>query len=73
MRTLIAMNSKRNNPTARATSTERRREEIGRKAAAMNRHWSADERQVRSELAEHLQRRLFATIVDANERLLSVG
>ena len=71
MKTQLATRPKRAAPTAK--SLGRRREAIQRKAAAVNRCWSAGERRVRSELARQLQLRLFATIVQANCQSLSVA
>lgn len=61
------------NAAARGNSPQNRREQIARKAAAVNREWSAVERGQRAELAEQLQRQLFAAIVSANAQLQSVA
>lgn len=61
------------NAAIRRSSPQQRREEIARKAAAFSREWSAAERRQRSELAEQLQRQLFAAIVNANAQLQSVA
>lgn len=71
MKTQLAPKPKHAAPSA--NSLERRREAIQRKAAAVNRCWSAGERRLRSELARQLQLRLFATIVQANCQTLSVA
>lgn len=57
----------------RGNATEKRREGIARKAAAVSREWSTTERGLRLKLAEQLQRQLFAAIVNANAQLQSVA
>ena len=71
MKTSTALKLK--NAGDRTNSPERRRAEIARKAAAVSRQWSTDERRQRTELAEHMQRRLFATIAGAGVQLQSVA
>lgn len=61
------------NAPARGNSPQKRREVIARKAAAVSCEWSAAERRQRTELAEQLQRQLFAAIVNANAQLQSVA
>ena len=61
------------NTAVRGNSPEKRREEIARKAAMVNREWSATERRQRLKLAEQLQHQLFAAIVNANSQLQSVA
>ena len=71
MTTANAMQLKHARPAAK--SLQRRRASIERKAAAVNRCWSAAERRLRSELAGQLQLRLLASIVKAHSRALSVA
>lgn len=61
------------NIARQAHAPQRRRQEIARQAAAVCRDWSPEERAQRAAIARQMQRRLFASIASASQRLQSVA